>query len=214
MMTSPHSNILRLALAAVTLLVLAVLGGTITQPAHAFYLTKQTSSTISKLNARDCMASSLNMCICVDCARVTNCAAYHFVETKHEQPHMTEDPTFEPQDGSPTIHVNIRSIRNREDQLKEVQRMWREHKAETERAEQAAAMEEEAGAVNTAKPNSNDGDEDDPSGLHGSEVYDLTPMTTYEYDVVACADYVEDKGCWVRNMPQEIRDANPDFVPS
>ena len=38
-------------------------------------------------------------CICVDCAHVTNCAAYHFVETKHEQPHMNENPTFEPVDG-------------------------------------------------------------------------------------------------------------------
>lgn len=31
-------------------------------------------------------------CICIDCARVTNCKAYHFVETKHNQPHMTDDP--------------------------------------------------------------------------------------------------------------------------
>lgn len=38
-------------------------------------------------------------CICIDCARVTNCAAYHFVETKHEQPHMNENPTFEPVNG-------------------------------------------------------------------------------------------------------------------
>jgi len=35
-----------------------------------------------------------------------------------------------------------------------------------------------------------------------------------EYDVVACDDFVEDKGCWVRNMPEEIRLSNPDFVPS
>ena len=33
-----------------------------------------------------------NMCICIDCSRVTNCQAYHFVETKHGQPHMTENP--------------------------------------------------------------------------------------------------------------------------
>eukprot|EP00977_Amphora_coffeiformis_P016221 scaffold4957_cov152-Amphora_coffeaeformis.AAC.1 len=43
--------------------------------------------------------TALDMCICIDCARVTNCAAYHFVETKHEQPHMNENPTFEPVDG-------------------------------------------------------------------------------------------------------------------
>ena len=65
--------------------------------------------------------------------------------------------------------------------------MWREYKAE------------EAGA--------------DDDG-HGKSVYDLSPVTTYEYDVVACESFVEDKGCWVRNMPEEIRKANPDFVPS
>lgn len=31
-------------------------------------------------------------CICIDCARVTNCKAYHFVETKHNQPHMNDNP--------------------------------------------------------------------------------------------------------------------------
>ena len=37
-------------------------------------------------------SSQHTMCICIDCSRVTNCKAYHFVETKHSQPHMTEDP--------------------------------------------------------------------------------------------------------------------------
>jgi len=134
------------------------------------------------------------MCICIDCARVTNCQAYHFVETKHSQPHMTEDPTFMPRDGSPTIHVNVRTVRNNEDRKKEMERMWKEHTTETEQAEAAAD------------------DKDGP--LYGKEKYDFSPVTTYEYDVVACADFVEDKGAWVRNMPQEIKDANPNFVPS
>ena len=132
-------------------------------------------------------------CICVDCARVTNCAAYHFVETKHEQPHMTEDPTFSPREGSPTIHVNVRT--NRDDDL--VARMWKDHEGETKKAEEAAAQSKE-----------------DTTDLHGETVYDLTPSTTVEYDVVACEDFVEDKGCWVRNMPEEIKQANPDFVPT
>ena len=134
-------------------------------------------------------------CICVNCKWVTSCAAYNFVETKHEQPHMTEDPTFEPRNGSPTIHVNVRSIRNEDDQQKEIDRMWREHKLETERAEEAAP-----------------GEDDEP--LHGAMKYDLAPVTTYEYDVVKCEDYVEDMGAWVRNMPEEIRKSNPTFVPS
>lgn len=106
---------------------------------------------------------------------------------------MTENPTFTPRDGSPTIHVNVRSDRDEE----VVARMWKEHATETKRAEDAAAAETS--------------EKDD---LHGDTVYDLSPVTTVEYDVVACADFVEDKGCWVRNMPEEIRKANPDFVPT
>lgn len=103
---------------------------------------------------------------------------------------MTENPTFEPRDGSPTIHVNVRTIRNQDDQEKEIERMWREYKAEEANASQQG------------------------SGLHGQQTYDFTPVTTYEYDVVKCADFVEEKGAWVNSMPQEIRDANPQFVPS
>ena len=50
--------------------------------------------------------------------------------------------------------------------------------------------------------------------LHGETKYDLSPVTTTEYDVVKCEDFVQDTGCWVRNMPEEIRKANPNFVPS
>lgn len=133
------------------------------------------------------------MCICINCARVTDCTAYHFVESKHNQPHMTESPTFEPQDGAPTIHVNIRTV-TKEDRQREIDRMFHEHEAETERAK--------------ATQNKEDG------RLVGTTTYDLGSSTTYEYDVVKCADYTEDLGCWVRNMPEVIRMANPDFVPS
>lgn len=131
-------------------------------------------------------------CICINCSRVTNCSAYNFVEEKHEQPHMTENPTFTPREGSPTIHVNVRTIRS-EKEKEEMDRLWKEYKEEEKKAE----ANQEAG-----------GD------LRGSQVYDFTPITTYEYDVVACEDYLEDMGCWVRNMPEEIRRANPDFVPT
>ena len=76
--------------------------------------------------------------------------------------------------------------------------MWREHEAETARAEAEAEA-------------SGDGE---GRRLVGKEVYDMAPVTTYEYDVVACEDFVEEEGCWVRNMPEVIRLANPDFVPS
>lgn len=89
---------------------------------------------------------------------------------------------------SPTIHVNVRTIRNQKDRQAEAARMWREYK------------EEEVASAAT------DG--------HGQTVYDFSPVTTTEYDVVACESFVEDKGAWVRNMPEEIRQANPNFVPT
>lgn len=110
---------------------------------------------------------------------------------------MTDEPTFTPRDGSPTIHVNVRTVRYTSalDQkaAAEVDRLWHENAEETARA---AAFAQ------------------DGTASQAPTVYDLTPVTTYEYDVVACADYVKDVGCWVRNMPEEIRRANPDFVPS
>jgi hypothetical protein len=75
-----------------------------------------------------------------------------------------------------------------------MQRMWSEHQQETARALAASANDKEP--------------------LVGEKKYDLSPSTTTEYDVVKCADYVHDKDCWIRNMPQAIKDANPQFVPS
>lgn len=86
-------------------------------------------------------------------------------------------------------------IRTKDDRDAEIKRMWSEHSSETQMAEEK-------------NPELNEGE------LYGEKKYDLSPVTTYEYDVVACADFVEEKGCWVRNMPQEIKDANPNFVPS
>lgn len=47
------------------------------------------------------------MCICINCQYVDRCQTYNAVETQHQQPHLTEDPTFEPVE--PTINVNIRT---------------------------------------------------------------------------------------------------------
>jgi hypothetical protein len=46
------------------------------------------------------------MCICVNCHYVDRCTTYNAVETQHQQPHLTESPTFEAV--NPTINVNIR----------------------------------------------------------------------------------------------------------
>jgi hypothetical protein len=91
------------------------------------------------------------------------------------------------------MHVHVKTIRTI-DSGNEVKRMWKEHSQQTQQA-----------IDQSTRP-----DED----LHGETTYDLSPSTTMEYDIVACEDYVEDKGCWVRNMPEEIARVNPDFVPS
>ena len=45
------------------------------------------------------------MCICINCDYVDKCITYHAVETNHQQPHLTETPSFEP--NNPTINDNI-----------------------------------------------------------------------------------------------------------
>lgn len=142
--------------------------------------------------------SSLQMCICIHCARVTNCSAYHFVEEQHSQPHINKNPTWEPRDGSPTIQVHIRPDTNKQTE-NELGKMWAEHEDQTRQAEEAAASDVNSGG-------------DEP--LFGEKQYDLSGTTSYEYDVVECEDFSLDKDMWVRNMPEEIRVANPDFVPT
>jgi Hypothetical chloroplast protein Ycf34 len=46
------------------------------------------------------------MCICIHCHYVDRCLTYHAVEGQHQQPHLTEIPSFEPTE--PSINVNIR----------------------------------------------------------------------------------------------------------
>ncbi|MEA5511032.1 Ycf34 family protein [Crocosphaera sp. UHCC 0190] len=46
------------------------------------------------------------MCICINCHYVDRCTTYNAVEEQHQQPHLTNSPTFEPTE--PTINVNIR----------------------------------------------------------------------------------------------------------
>ena len=141
-------------------------------------------------------------CICINCKWVTSCKAYHFVETKHEQPHMTSDPTFMPRDGSPKIHVNIRTEKSNSTSSIWSQ-IYTEHSAEARRAMAEAETTEHDSEGSLSGP-----------ALVGPTKYSLEPTTTLEYDVVACEDFVEDQGCWVRNMPDEIKAVNPQFVPT
>ena len=140
------------------------------------------------------LPSSCQMCICINCARVTNCSAYHFVEEQHAQPHINKKPTWEPRNGSPTIQVHIRPNADRKAEM-ELEKMWNEHESQTNQAEEA-----DEGKGGTP--------------LVGDIQYDLSGMTSYEYDVVECEDFVREKDAWVKNMPEEIRLANPTFVPT
>jgi len=45
------------------------------------------------------------MCICINCARVDRCLTYNQVETVHEQPHLNQNPDFDPV--HPVINVNL-----------------------------------------------------------------------------------------------------------
>ncbi len=48
------------------------------------------------------------MCICVNCHYVDRCTTYHAVEELHEQPHLTDSPSFEAM--NPTVNVNLRTV--------------------------------------------------------------------------------------------------------
>ncbi|AIE73507.1 MULTISPECIES: Ycf34 family protein [unclassified Synechocystis] len=47
------------------------------------------------------------MCICVNCHYVDRCITYHAVEHQHQQPHLSDNPDFDPV--NPSINVNIRT---------------------------------------------------------------------------------------------------------
>ena len=94
-------------------------------------------------------------------------------------------------------------------------RIWAEHVEQTKIAEEKAAVEAEAKESESRSESESSNENGNSNGkLIGENKYDLSVKTTYEYDVVACEDYEENIGMWIRNMPEEIRSANPDFVPS
>jgi len=81
------------------------------------------------------------------------------------------------------------------------EKFYAEHEEETRKAEEKYALE-------------NHGAKAPEGALMGETVYDMAGAATYEYDVVECDDFVEERDSWVKNMPEEIRRANPDFVPT
>jgi hypothetical protein len=137
-------------------------------------------------------------CICINCAYVMNCTIYHFVEEQHEQPHLTNEPTFTPRRGSPRMHVTTRPP-TEQDWTK----FWQTQEGvDNETAARAAAALED---------DDNDADGTTPAKVRVSTA--SMPTLTTEYDVVKCADFILDEGIWVRNMPEEIKRVNPNFMP-
>jgi hypothetical protein len=143
------------------------------------------------------------------------------VETKHEQPHLNDNPTFVPRNGSPTLEVHIRPVSNNDKDLRKGNQIWKElNKQETTKSTKHPNLLQEQ-QQQIIGENKQDQQQQGPLLMGGTKDDDTSPllsitttMTTYEYDVVACADFVLDQGCWIRNMPEEIRLANPTFVPS
>lgn len=154
---------------------------------------------------------------------------------------MSEEPTFLPREGSPTINVNIRTepkqkkrtkaVASSEDGEDVVARMWKDQIREDEELEDEADYEDinedkndgdaanaPRGASTTTGEENNepqtDDNETEEEFSSTVEVVKTNTTTTIEYDIVKCADFVLEKGCWVRNMPEEIKRVNPDFVPT
>jgi hypothetical protein len=151
-------------------------------------------------------------CICINCKWVDRCTSYHFVETKHEQPHLTPTPDFTPREGSPKVTVAIR----REDE--EGARIAWDAVDDKNAKKGDAVGSQAAGGTGAAPPPSSDGapdkDEEYDHARHLEMAALAIPKFTTEYDVVECADFVQDNGRWVRLMPEDIKRLNPDFVPS
>eukprot|EP00592_Proboscia_alata_P015618 CAMPEP_0194396004 /NCGR_PEP_ID=MMETSP0174-20130528/124741_1 /TAXON_ID=216777 /ORGANISM="Proboscia alata, Strain PI-D3" /LENGTH=97 /DNA_ID=CAMNT_0039192009 /DNA_START=247 /DNA_END=540 /DNA_ORIENTATION=- len=96
---------------------------------------------------------------------------------------MTSNPNFTPASGSPTVEVNVRTTTPSMGNT--LSELRDEH-------EQQQRLSEEGKKTKT---------------------YEFGGVVSYEFDVVGCESFVEDTGCWIRNMPDEIRVANPEFVP-
>jgi hypothetical protein len=132
-------------------------------------------------------------CICINCAYVTNCTIYHFVEEQHEQPHLTKTPTFTPRRGSPRMHVTTKPPTETD-----WAKFWQAQENAKNEAEARAAAELDLSVDTTTV----------------RVAAAAFPTSTTEYDVVKCEDFILDQGIWIRNMPEEIRRVNPDFVPT
>mmetsp|Transcript_34506 Transcript_34506/g.52968 ORF Transcript_34506/g.52968 Transcript_34506/m.52968 type:complete len:193 (-) Transcript_34506:192-770(-) len=130
-------------------------------------------------------------CVCINCAFVVNCSIYHMVETQHEQPHMTPNPTFNPPEGAPKINI----VTTHEEQTFDRDAFI------AELAPYKESMDQESDEFKQILKNL-------------VNKWAVPPMMEIEMDVVSCKSFVEEKDCWIKNMPESIKRWNPQFVPS
>ena len=138
-------------------------------------------------------AAAAHMCICINCRWVDRCTTYHWVETQHDQAHLTLEPDFDPTD--PRIQVFIRS--DFEDE-------------EEDEGESGGVAAESVGSAATAGDvaGSVDAGEDGKGSVDaGVQLLD-GPSVTTEFDVYACDAFTEDGARWIRLM------RGADFVPT
>lgn len=130
-------------------------------------------------------------CICINCKWIDRCEVYHWVETQHEQPHVTMAPDFDPDDPQGELRQRTSPrpvcpfacalilclcfasavqvfIRNEGDEVTEM------------------SNQPDAGAHVPQQV---------ATGVRAS-------VLTTEYDVFGCASFDEDAGKWVRLMPE------------
>jgi len=123
-------------------------------------------------------------CICINCKWVDRCKTYHWVETQHEQEHVTAAPDFEPVD--PQIQVFIRE----------------EPPPPPPRAPAPSPISP------APSPPQSSGAAAVPAAGEAAVAGEMLRDLTTEFDVFACDAFTEDSGRWLRLMP----DAG--FVPS
>ena len=134
-------------------------------------------------------ARSASACICINCRFVDRCTTYHWVETQHEQPHVTSGPDFEPSDPQSADGRRATHPRPRTE--------------DTDRpipfpdtpAVQVFIRSEAAAAAAAAAPGAPDAGSEEP------EASKAQSLLTTEYDVYRCDSFAEEKGKWLRLMP-------------
>ena len=152
--------------------------------ASAGFALRATPGAVEVRQTRRRVAAPPICCICINCKWVDRCKTYHWVETQHEQEHVTAAPDFEPVD--PQIQVFIRE----------------EPPPPPPRAPTPSPISP------APPPPQSSGAAAVPAAGEAVVAGEMPRDLTTEFDVFACDAFTEDSGRWLRLMP----DAG--FVPS